>query len=382
MMRLLSLALLLGLLPALASACSICGGGITARLTFREHLKRADFVAVGKLQNPQFDPNGGKGRTDFQIQTLLKASNKLPKQGSVAIPRYIPVIGNTPPDYLLCCQADENGQPEPTFGKTTTKAMTEYVQEILKLEERDLTKRLGLAFLHLDSADEGVAADAFLEFAKAPDAEILKAKSVLQPAKLRQLLNNPKTPSERLGVFALLLGFCGNLKDAEDLAKLVQVRPLPETVRTNLGGYLAGLTLLNPELGWKQIENVLVTETDSLDRRLSAIGSVRFFQATRPQESRKAILASYQKLLGLHDLADLAIDDLRRWQWWELSEDVFKLYDNPLYQAMIIKRGIIRYGLQCPNNDAKRFLSAVREKDLKLVQDVEELLKAFEPIRP
>jgi hypothetical protein len=376
------LCLSLFLVPGISDACSICGGTITARLTLREQVKRADFVAVGKLQNPQFDPNGGAGRTDFQLQTLLKGSPRLPQKGTIPIPRYIPVIGNTPPDYLICCIAGENGRAEPTFGKTTTKAMTDYVQALLKLDERDLLKRLEFAFSMLDSTDDVVAADAFLEFAKAPDAEILKAKGVLQPAKLRQLLSNPKTPSERLGVFALLLGFCGNAQDAEGLAKVIQAKPMPETVRTNLGGYLVGLTLLNPELGWKQIENVLVTEVDSLDKRLSAIGSLRFFQATRPIESRKGILACYKKVLGLPDLADLGIDDLRRSQWWDLSEDIFKLYDSPLFQAMIMRRGIIRYGLQCPNPDAKRFIAAVREKDLKLVQDVEELIKAFEPIKP
>ena len=41
----------------------------------------------------------------------------------------------------------------------------------------------------------------------------------------------------------------------------------------------------------------------------------------------------------------------------------------------------MRYALQCPSEEAKRFVAAVRQKDPKLVEKVEETLKLYEPAR-
>ena len=55
-----------------AAACTFCGGGLTTRQTPREHFKRANYVAHGKLANPRFDPSGGTGSTEFHVGKVLK----------------------------------------------------------------------------------------------------------------------------------------------------------------------------------------------------------------------------------------------------------------------------------------------------------------------
>lgn len=359
-----------------AAACTFCGGGLTARQTLSEHFKRASYVAHGKLANPRFDPDGGSGSTELHVGKVLKPHPALGGRAVIVLPRYLPVIGDTPPDYLAFC-AVANGKPNPLLGVPTTEAVTAYLLGAAKLDDRDAVTRLGYFFQHLDSVDPTVAADAFLEFAKAPDAEIIKARAVLDLAKVRKLLANPATPSERLGVFALLLGLCGEKSDTDMLAGLIARQPAPERVRENLAGLLAALTLLDPKQGWAVTEAVLADPKRPFDQRLAAIGSVQFFQATRPAESKPHILRCYRALLAKGDLADLAADDLRRWGWWDLTPDVLKHFDAPTHAAPVVRRGIIRYALQCPAEEAKRFVAAVRQKDPKLVEKVEESLKFY-----
>ena len=113
---------------------------------------------------------------------------------------YLPVIGNTPPDYLVFCGV-ANGKLDPTFGVPATPAIVEYLKAAAKLDDTDPAAKLGFFFKHLDSTDPTIAADAFFEFARASDADILKAAKQIDAAKVRKLIADPKTPPERLGVF-------------------------------------------------------------------------------------------------------------------------------------------------------------------------------------
>ncbi|OWK42353.1 RES domain-containing protein [Fimbriiglobus ruber] len=383
MRRIVCLVSLVCLLAAeYAPACTFCGGGgaLGGRLTLSEHYRRAKFVARGKLKNPRFDPNGVGGTTEFHVEAVLKPDAAFAKQPVILLQQYLPVVGDTPPDYVVFC-AVADGKPDLLHGVAGTPAVADYLRGAAEVSEKDAAARLGYAFTNLDSADLTVGADAFLEFARATDADIVRAKAALDPAKLRKLLTGAATPTERTGVFALMLGLCGGQQDAALLASLLAKDPLPDRVRENLGGFLAGLTLLDAEAGWSRTEALLTDAKKPFDQRLTAVGTVRFFQATRPVETRPRALRCYRALIGQGDLADVAIDDLRRWGWWDLTADVLRVFDTPTHAAPIVRRGIVRYALQCPTDEAKQFVAATRAKDAKLVEGVEEALKLYEPVK-
>jgi hypothetical protein len=195
---------------------------------------------------------------------------------------------------------------------------------------------------------------------------------------LRKLIASEKTPNERLGVLAFLLGVSGGPADAEFLAAMLKASPLPDRVGEAFGGLLAGYVMLAPRDGWAFTAAVLGDDKQSFSLRLSAIGTVRFFQATRSANSKAEILKCCAVLLPHGDFADQAIEDLRRWGYWDLSAAVFAQFDKPTHSAPIVRRCIIRYAISCPNDDAKRFLAAVKRTDPKIVASVEEMLKLFE----
>jgi hypothetical protein len=99
------------------------------------------------------------------------------------------------------------------------------------------------------------------------------------------------------------------------------------------------------------------------------------------------MLQSVSKLLRQGDIADLAIEDLRKWQRWEFAETIFGLYGQASHSVPIIQRAIIRYALSCaqqaqgkPAQLAQAFLAERRKEDPKRVRDVEELLKFDEQL--
>lgn len=362
-----------------APACTFCGPSIRTLPTLRTQYAEAKVVAYGRLKNPRFDPKTDLGSTDFHVETVLKDDPARAGRTLLTIPRYEPVIGDTPAGYLLVCKVS-GGALDPAFGLPATAAVVEYVKAVAALDPADPAKLFGFLFTHLDAADPAVAEDAFREFARANDADLLKAAARYDPAKLRKLIGDPAVPAERLGVFAFLLGACGTPADAAFLAGLVKADPLPERTTAAFGGLLAGYVMLDPKGGWAFTEAVLAEPKRGYGDRLAALNTVRYFQATRAKEYKAEVLRCCAVLLPDGDLADQAAEDLRRWAYWDLTADVLAPYGRPTHAAPIVKRAIVRYALSCPDERAKVFVTGLRQTEPKLVKDVEEMLARFDRV--
>lgn len=353
-----------------AHACSVCGGSVLGKNTLREELQQAKAAVAGTLKNPKANPSGTGGTTEFHFTKTLKTAAIVDKKAGVTIPQYFPVIGDTPPDYLFFFD-EVNGNATVTGGVPSSTAVLDYLNAAAKLDPKDVPARLAFYFKHLDSPDPTVAADAFLEFAKAPDADILKAKAGFDADRLTKLLANPKTAEERLGVYAALLGLCGEAKHTKVFTELLK-EPLTDRAKTNLGGFLAGYVLLDPKAGWKATTAVLTDDKRKFEERYAAFRTVRFLQATRPTESKTEVLTACASVLADADLGDLVIGDLHRWAWWDLTASVFAVWSKPAGEVREVKKAIIRYALACPKEEAKTFLDAARKADAKLVAQVEQ----------
>ncbi len=368
-------ALVLAVPPA--PACTFCGDNVRTRPTLRVQYAQAKAVLHGQLKNPRIDQKTDEGFTDLNIGAALKDDPARGNQNVLVLRSYLPVVGDTPPDYLVFCGVSE-GKLAVTGGVPSSAAVVEYLKGAVKLDATDAAARLAYFFKHLGSTNAIVAADAFVEFARASDADIVKAAKHFDPAALRKLIADENTPAERLGVFAFLLGVSGGRDDAAFLEKLLKQSPAPERVRESFGGLLAGFVLLDSKNGWAFTTVTLADTNQSYSVRLSTLGTVRFLQATRGAECKAEVLKCCAALLPDGDFADQAVEDLRRWGWWDLSADVFAQFAKPTHSAPIVRRGIVRYALSCPNEDAKKFIAAVKQNDPKLVAAVEEMLKLYE----
>jgi hypothetical protein len=354
-----------------AQACTYCDPSNLRLQTLRQEARNSKFVVVGTLANPRLV--GDNGATDLNVEHVPKDDVARGKQRTLTLPRWVPVDAKKPPRVLVFFDVYE-GKLDP-FRAVTLRgtAVPDYLKAALALDDRDRVASLLFYFRHLDSPDPDVASDAFLEFAKATDQEIGVVGPKLDSAKLRKLLADPKTPSERLGVFAFLLGACGNRNDAQVLAGMID-KP-EERNSAALSGLLGGLIEMRPEDGWKRVVVILDDPRRPYRDKLAALGTVRFFHAYRPAENRKAILAGMSAVVARGDMADMAIEDLRRWQWWDQTRQILSQYNEPTHSAPLVKNSILRYALTCPNADATAFVKAVEAKEPVAVREVRESLE-------
>src|SRR2546421_269813 len=118
-----------------------------------------------------------------------------------------------PPRFVIFCSL-KDGKLFPYEGRTVrSEALLKYLEAAKSVQGKDRTTALLFYFRFLDHDDEVISQDAFQEFARSSDKEVGEAAKQLPADQLRRLLDNPKTPSERIGLYAFLLGVVGTEKD-------------------------------------------------------------------------------------------------------------------------------------------------------------------------
>jgi hypothetical protein len=365
MMRLLALVLLSA---GVASACSICGGSFSTRTTLREKFSQAAVVVEGTLKNAKPNADDLGGTTEFHFGTVLKTTDKFKDTKLVVLPKYYPTIGSTPTKYLIFFDVSD-AKLLMVHGVESTPAVLEYLQATTKFPKPG-PPLLAHAFTQLEHTDTGVAGEAFLEFALANDADIAAAKKHYDPKKLLAWMNAKETPVERIGVYAILLGLCGDpTADAPAFRKWMT----EERFSTQLSGLIAGWILLDAKAGWANLNAILADNALPFATRLSALMALRFLQATAGTTHRAEIVQTCGMLLKDIEFTDVIIDDLRRWAWWDHTETVLAVYTMKTSKTM--KRTLIRYALQCPDKTASEFITKVRSAEPELVKKVEDTLK-------
>ncbi|MGL4550931.1 MAG: hypothetical protein ACRC33_07065 [Gemmataceae bacterium] len=362
---------------AAAQACSLCGASFGTTPTFRQEaaMKNARAILHGTASNPRLKGDGLMGETDFEVKTILRTHDVVKGKKSLVLPRYLPVPDrDKPPQYLLFCD-DEKGRVDPYRGVPVRGPRTvDYFQKALKLDPKDAAANLTFFFGYLEDTDPEVGRDAFLEFAKATDADVAAIAPKLSPDKLRTWLKDENTQPARLGIYAMLLGACGKADDAAFLLQLLGRKE--DRYQGAADGLLAGYLRLEPAKGWALIHDTLADGRRPLTLRLKALGTMRFENNAHPKEARPEIAKVMKTVLAQGELADLAIEDMRAWKIWDHTAAVVALYGKKGFDAPLMQRAILRYVLSCPETaQTKAFLAERRKADAELVREVEEGLR-------
>jgi hypothetical protein len=362
------------LLAAPARPCSLCSLQAPAA-TYRQDAAQSKLILFGAVtESHLLAGDAGKGVSTFQIKSVIKSDPWLGKKTAVEIPRYVPVTDpKDPPKYVLFCDVYKDGLDVFRGSPVKTDAAADYVKGLLAADARGTADVLRHCFDYLEHADKELAADAYLEFAKATDKDIAAVAPKLSAEKLRGWLKDPKTPEPRLGMYAFLLGGCGGDADAKLLRQMVE-KPTERTLNA-FDGLLGGYTQLRPKEGWQLALSVLKDEKQPFTARYGVVRMMRLYHAWQPDETRDAVMKGMTTVLAQSDMADIAVEDLRRWKTWDLTGDVLALYGKKGYEAPLMKRTLVRYALTCPRDEAKRFADDLRRKDAELYRDVAETLE-------
>jgi hypothetical protein len=337
-------------------------------------FNQAAMVLVGMFSNPMLGKGGLEdGTTDFSIEQVLKSNDIIKDKKTITLPRYLPNAKKN--KFVVFCDVYK-GNIDPYRGVEVQpdSDLVKYLTGAVALKEKSSPDRLRYCFDFLNSAEFDVAIDAYREFAKADYKEYKDLAKKLPPDTLADWLKDPKTPPYRYGLYASLLGHCGKAEHGKLLRSMIDD---PEKGKgSGIDGLLAAYLMLEPKEGWTYLTSLLKDSNKEFLLRYAGLRTLRFFWDQRPDLfAKKELVQAMALILSQSDMADFAVEDMRKWQQWQMTDQILDLYGKKTHDIPVIRRAILRFALQSPEARAKTFAEEQRKRDPDWVKDTEELLK-------
>jgi hypothetical protein len=371
------LACLLFTLPA--PACPFC---TMQGQTLTGDIDQASMVLVGTLKDAKLtSADTLEGTTELVIESVIKKHEIIDGKKVVTLPKYIP--DDKKYKFVVFCDVFK-GKIDPYRGVAVKPDcdIAGYIEGALKVKDKKPTERLAFFFKYLEDSEVEVSTDAFKEFANADYKDYKEMAKDLPAETLAKWLKDPNTPAFRYGLYASMLGHCGKPEHAALLRKMLED---PEKkVTSGVDGILAGYTMLKPKEGWEYARAILKDKDKEFLMRYAALRAVRFLWEYRPDlVDKKQLAEGVKQLLEQSDIADLAVEDLRKWGVWDMTDSVLGLQKTEAYKTPIVRRSVLRFALSCPSNKAAAaYVAEQRQKDPTAVRDAEELLKLEQSAAP
>ena len=112
--------------------------------------------------------------------------------------------------------------------------------------------------------------------------------------------------------------------------------------------------------------------------RYAGLRASRFFHDFRPDlVTKKDLTDGVAQLLNQKDIADLAVEDLRKWGCSDMTDRVLALRSTEAYKTLpIVRRSVLRFSLSFPNVVADAaYVTEQRKTNPQGVAEAEEILK-------
>jgi hypothetical protein len=359
------------LASSLADACPFCSG---QGQTLTGEVAQASMVIFG---DPGPITGGGDGQTEFTITHVLKEHTAIKGQTKVMLDR--PLAKQEGSHLLVYCDVFKGKiDPYRVFQIKNGSDAVAYIQGALRNKDKKIGERLRFFFDYLDSHDIDISNDAYKEFANASYDDYKTMARSLPADRIAGWLKSKDVQPYRIGLYASMLGHCGNREHAQLLRKILE----DDAQRYNSGidGVFAGYILLEPKEGWQLLCSMLENpRKNDFGVRYAGLRAVRFFWDSRPDViSHEKVREVLIKMLDQSDIADLVIEDLRKWQCWDMTDRVLAVRESKAYEVPIVRRAILRFCLACPagkNPRAAKHVAEERQKDPEGVEDIEGNLK-------
>ncbi len=371
-----------------ASACPGCGPPSGQTLT--NEVAQADFILYGTLANARpdpKDPGSTKGTTDMVIDAIVKEHAMVKGKKLFTIPRFVPPDPK-PYKYMVFFNV-VNGDVDPYRGVVvgTDSKLPEYVKGALEVKQKDAATRLRYFFDYLESNEIEISGDAYNEFAVAEYKEVSELAPKLPADTLMKWLKDPNTRASRFGLYGLLIGHSGKPEYAKELRKLMDA---PESkFSSGLDGMLMGYVLLDKKAGFEYLLKLVADPEKEFLVKHAGLKVLRFFWEYRTDVlTKQQVLNGMSRLLTHADLADMPIDDLRKWKAWEMTGIVLQYADKESHNTLPINnRSILKFALAASWADPKNAAAAahvakIRKENPERVKLVEELLQDEMKVAP
>lgn len=369
--------LLFALFLPTAQPCPFCS---MQGQTLTQEVDQAVLVLYGTMKNARLANPGLEGQTDLELDAnhgVIKSNPWLNGRKVITIPRYIPTDKNETSKFLIFCDLFK-GKLDPYRGLPVKgDDMPKYLKGAVAVKDKKVPERLKFFFNYLQNNDPEIANDALKEYGNSTYEEFKAMAATLPADKVATWLKDKETPGYRIGLYASMLGHSS--KQPEEHGKLLRrlIEDPESQVTSGVDGVLAGQVLLQPKEGWEYVRSVLSNRKREFPMRYAALKAVRFFHESRPDVvSKKDAVAAAALLLEQGDIADLSMEDLRKWKCWDFTKTILALKDRPSHDIPIVRRAILRFMLSSPAAEAKAYVEEMRKADPDLVSGAEDLLKS------
>ncbi|MBC7968353.1 MAG: hypothetical protein H7Z17_20800, partial [Fuerstia sp.] len=220
-------------------------------------------------------------------------------------------------------------------------------------ESVEQVQRLPYFMKFLENPDPLLSIDAWAEFANATYDDVKAVKDRMPREQLRQWIADPMMTPERLGLYGMMLGLCGNADDAVFLEK--QIGAVPPTgkdekefFRYGTDGLMGGYLLLTGEDGVAFLEQTRLkpgVPTDSVHAAVQAIQFIWSYESSLIPQSR--LKSSMRRLLSNNDLRILTITNLARWKDWECWPELEQIFRNESADDRATQKAIVQFAEEC-----------------------------------
>jgi hypothetical protein len=371
---------------AAAGRAAACPGCTPQSPTLVSEVAQADLILYGTVKNAQLAPGGFNGTSDIEIDLVIKPHDVVKGKKTITIPRYIGTDPKAKLKHLIFFYVGVDGTLDPYRGEAVPadSKLPDYLQKALAIRAKDTTTRLLFFLDYLEDADSVISTDAYNEFAIADYNELRpvaeKLRDLNKAPMLLKWLRDPNTRPYRYGLYGLMLGHCGTPEDAKALRAVLDDPNRPFS--SGLEGLVFGYVMLEPKAGWEYVLGMVKDPKKDFPVRYAGLKVVRFFWDYRPDIiSHSQALEAMKLLMTQPDLADLPIEDLRRWQVWELTPLVLGYANKPSHAELpIVYRAILKFAIAAaaadPKNEAAvEFVKAARAKNPRQVSYLEDLIR-------
>lgn len=347
-----------------AAACPFC-----AKLTrsAADDVRESDVVFLATLSEARHG-DGSDPSTAFRAITIVKRHPVLDAVPSIGrVGKYVPGAKYESVERVVFARVDGN-RIVPTRIETATPAFVQYLTGLAAHLDSPQAERLAKLFDYLDAADTKSAQDAYAEFAKASYRSTVVAARAFDRKRIRRWLGDESAPPERVGLFGLMLGLCGEPADADLLEGYLdeaQPRHVP-----GLDGMLAGLCILDQTRGREKVVQLLTRENSSPVRRMAAMSTLSFLMTELPPKDPLALLERTAPALKYPEVASPLIDEFRRAKCWKPIDPVLALAGSDRDRP-----AVLRFALSCPDPKAAEFVKTVEHEQPAAILDARQAIE-------
>ena len=352
-------------------------------VTFLEYFKSVDVAVIARGLNPvaAAAPPTTPELARYEIIHILKDKSGKRRTGEEVKLAHRPHLRS---EQLVLLTA--SASPELTWSRPID-VIASTAEYMANCPTGTAQERLSYMADFLDSPNVTIASDAQQEFRSAPTKDLVAIKARLPLDTLRAWLDDTSPASDRVGLAAQMLGYCGTTADADRMR--TRILAAPQEYQHGLSDFMVGYLLLTGDEGLQFLnDQVLTMPSPTFSRRYAVLQALRFAWERDDLFSRDKVGSMMRKFLEYPELADLAIVELIRWEDWSVTSRLFELYGtlNDEQTTTSTKRAIIRYSLQAEESqpktapepvlphvaEARKFLKDIRQRDPELVRGVED----------